>query len=277
MRSFVIVFAAGIGVSCGAPRAAPISGDIKAALERGIAEGTGTFDHRTWDELVSRYAVDGGRRFDYAGLKKEEDRFERYVEALSTADVAALSASEIEALFINAYNAYTVRTILARVSPEGEYRIASIRDIENVFSREDHVVGGYRLSLDNIEHNVLRPVFRDPRLHFAVNCASISCPPIPVRAFTGRSVDEDLEAAARNVLQNSDYVSVEGNSLVLTKILDWYGSDFTNPEYRGSENSLRAFVRKYASEEVRRAFDENGGELSIRFLEYDWGLNRPEP
>jgi len=244
-------------------------------LERAIAEGTERFDHRSWDELLSRHAVDGGRRFDYAGLKKEEDRFRSYLVVLASADLGKLSAAELEALFINAYNAYTVRTILDHVSEDGAYRIESILDVENVFTREEHVVGGFRLSLDNIEHNILRPLFRDPRLHFAVNCASISCPPIPVRAFTGEGIDRELEAAAGRVLARSDYVSVEGDFLVLSKILEWYGADFTNPDNRGAEATVPAFVRKYATEEVRRFIEERGSSVPVRFLDYDWRLNRP--
>jgi hypothetical protein len=262
--------------ACGAPRAVPISGDVQTAIARALAEGTDRFDHGVWNELLSRYALDGGRRFDYAGLKKEEDRFESYVAALAAVDLATLSASELQALFVNAYNAYTVRTILSRVTSDGTYRIESIQDIENVFTREDHVVGGFRLSLDNIEHNVLRPTFRDPRLHFAVNCASISCPPLPTSAFTGVGIDSELEGAAMSTLRNRDYVSVDGDALVLTKILEWYGSDFTDPAYRGSEESVARFVRKYATEDVRAWIDGLGGDVPLRFRDYDWRLNRPE-
>jgi hypothetical protein len=276
LMKHAVAIAAVLAAACGAPRAAPISGDVQTAIARALAEGTERFDHGVWNLLLARYALDGGRRFDYAGLKKEEERFESYIASLAAVDLATLSASELEALFINAYNAYTVRTILSRVSPDGAYGIESIRDVENAFTREDHVVGGFRLSLDNIEHNVLRPTFRDPRLHFAVNCASNSCPPLPTTAFTGAGIDSELEAAAAGTLQNPDYVSVDGDALVLTKILDWYGSDFTDPGYRGAEDSVARFVRKYATDDVRAWIDGRGEEVPLRFRDYDWRLNRPE-
>jgi hypothetical protein len=262
--------------ACGAPAPEIIKGDLASVLERGIREGSAGFDHGAWDEILSKYALENGRRFDYAGLKKEEGLFAAYLDSLASADLETLRGPELEALFINAYNAYTVRTVLDRVSESGGFEIESIRDIENVFTREAHPVGGFRLSLDNIEHNVLRPTFRDPRLHFAVNCASISCPPLPTDAFEGDRVEEQLESAATNALGNPDYASIEGDALLLTRILEWYGGDFVNPEYRGSETSLPAFVARYANEEVRRFLEERKNEVDVRFRDYDWRLNRPE-
>jgi DNA-dependent RNA polymerase auxiliary subunit epsilon len=262
--------------SCGVPAPAPVEGDLASVLERGLRDGTDGFDHGIWDEILSKYALEGGRRFDYAGLKSEEGLLATYLDSLADVDLERLRAPELEALFINAYNAYTVRSVLDRVSEDGDFEIESIRDIEDVFTREAHVVGGFRLSLDNIEHNILRPTFRDPRLHFAVNCASISCPPLPTDAFEGVRVEEQLESSAANVLGNPDYASIEDGALLLTKILEWYGSDFVNPEYRGAEKSLPAFVSKYANEDVRRFLEERKHDVEVRFRDYDWRLNRLE-
>jgi hypothetical protein len=262
--------------SCGAPAPAPIEGDLASVLERGLRDGTDGFDHGIWDEILSKYALEGGRRFDYAGLKSEEGLLATYLDSLADVDLERLRAPELEALFINAYNAYTVRTVLDRVSEDGDFEIESIRDIEDVFTREAHVVGGFRLSLDNIEHNILRPTFRDPRLHFAVNCASISCPPLPTDAFEGERVEEQLESSAANVLGNPDYASIEDGALLLTKILEWYGSDFVNPGYGGAEKSLPAFVSKYANEDVHHFLEERKHDVEVRFRDYDWRLNRLE-
>jgi hypothetical protein len=259
--------------ACGPPPPDRIEGELSSVLEGAIREGTEGFDHGTWDDILSKYALEGGRRFDYAGLKKEEEALARYLGSLASVDLERLRRAELEALFLNAYNAYTVRSVLDRVSENGGYQIESIRDIEDVFTREAHVVGGFRLSLDNIEHNVLRPTFRDPRLHFAVNCASISCPPLPTDAFEGERVEEQLETATKNALQNEAYVSIEGDALLLTKIFEWYGADFLNPEYQGSERSLPAFVSKYANEDVLRFLGARNGEVEVRFRDYDWRLN----
>ena len=263
--------------ACGAQRAAPISGDISAVLAHGIEDGSARFDHSSWNELLQRHVKDGGRRFDYAGLKANEGQFEAYLGALADADLSTLSSNEIQALFANAYNAYTIATILEHVSADGAFDIESIRDVPDVFGRKDHTVGGFLLSLDNMEHNILRPLFKDPRFHFAVNCASISCPPLPTRAFTGDEIEEQLDTVTRNALTNPDYVSVDGDGDVLevTQIMDWYGGDFVNPVYKGSEKSLPEFIAKYATAEVRELVASGGDSVSVRFRDYDWGLNKP--
>ena len=272
------VFGALVGTlatGCGAPRASPIAGDVSSVLERGIADGTGSFDHSAWDELLVAYARDGGRRFDYAGLKQDEEKFEAYLSRLASADLGSLAADEIQTLFLNAYNAYIVRDIFEHVDEDGSYEIASIRDIPDVFKRETHVVGGFELSLDNMEHNILRPIFKDPRVHFAVNCASSSCPPLPVRAFEAARLDEQLEEVTKATLTNPDYISIEDGSLLVTKIMEWYGGDFVNPDFTGSEKTLQAFIAKYATEEVTSFIKEKGANLTVRFRKYDWTLNRP--
>lgn len=255
------------------PRAEVIEGTLPELIERGIASGDAAFDHSEWDRLARAYARERGRRFDYAGMKREEAALDRYLAALGAADIPSLSGNELAALFINAYNAYTVKTILDRVSPEGDFGIESIRDIEDVFGVTAHTVGGHELSLDDMEHGVLRPIFRDPRVHFAVNCASLSCPPLPEHAFTGDGLEEQLEAATARTLGDPDYVRAEDGTVVLTRILDWFGDDFTDPGNRGAEPSVAAFAARYNTE-ARALLDANDS-APVRFLDYDWNLNRP--
>ncbi len=276
MNRFLLAAMIGaLATGCEAPRASPIAGDISSVLERGIAHGTGGFDHSVWDELLMAYAQDGGRHFDYAALKQDEEKFEAYLSRLANADLSSLAADEIQTLFINAYNAYIVRGIVEHVTDDGTYEIASIRDIPDVFKRETHVVGGFELSLDNMEHNILRPIFKDPRVHFAVNCASSSCPPLPVRAFEAARLDEQLDEVTKAALTNPDYISIEDGSLLVTKIMEWYGADFVNPEFKGSQKTLQAYIAKYATEEVTSFIKENGENLTVRFRNYNWALNRP--
>ena len=144
-----------------------------------------------------------------------------------------------------------------------------------MFTRETHVVGGFELSLDNMEHNILRPIFKDPRVHFAVNCASSSCPPLPVRAFEAARLDEQLDDVTKATLTNPDYISIEDGSLLVTKIMEWYGADFVNPEFKGSQKTLQAYIAKYATEEVTSFIKENRENLTVKFRNYNWTLNRP--
>ena len=264
---------AAIAFAACVPRAEVIEGSLPELIEHGRISGTAVFDHSEWDRLVRAHARERGRRFDYAGLKREEGALDAYLTTLASADIPSLSGDELAALFINAYNAYTVKTILNGMTPGGEFEIESIRDIADVFGVAAHSVGGHSLSLDDMEHGVLRPIFRDPRVHFAVNCASLSCPPLAEHAFTGGALEEQLEAATSRTLGDPDYVRVEGGTVVLTKILDWFADDFTDPGNRGAEPSVAAFAARYSAE-VQTALDENGN-APVRFLDYDWALNRP--
>lgn len=263
-------------LSCLAPKADPIEGDIADVITRGIERGEGSFDHLKWDEILVAYTHENGRKLDYSGLKREEAKLEAYLNGLSNVDIGTLNENEIFALFLNAYNALTVKTILNRVSDDGTYKIESIRDISDVFDLGVHNVGGFTLSLNNIEHNILRPFFKDPRIHFAVNCASASCPPLPTRAFTAASVDEQLEVLTRDALSSDDFVRVEGEALVVTKLLEWYGPDFVTNGYKGAEKDLVSFILKYAREEVRDWIESQTSPIDIEFMNYDWTLNKYE-
>ncbi len=270
----MVVATSAFAPGCAAPRAEPIEGDVASALAIGIADGDDAFDHDVWDELLLSYARDEGEAFDYGGLKTEEAKLDRYLSSLAEANLTALNAAEIQALFINAYNAYTVKSILDEVSSDGSFAIGSIRDITDVWSRAEHEVGGYLLSLDNMEHNVLRPMFKDPRIHFAVNCASLSCPALPPRAFTGEALDEQLDAATRAALSSEEHVRINGDVLLLSKLLDWYGGDFVTEGNRGAEGHLADYVAKYTRDEVREWLSGLDGPPAIRFLDYDWGINQ---
>ncbi len=274
MRLIISSLAALLVTCCLVPDAAPLQGAAARAIEKGLSEGKATFDHGVWDEILQQHAKMDGRKFDYAGLKKEEDKLDGYLRKLAEVDLSSLPANELLALFANAYNAYIVKTILGRVSSDGNYHTKSIRDIPDVFTIETHQVGGFSLSLDNIEHNILRPTFKDPRLHFAVNCASTSCPPIPTRAFAAQRVDGQLDEVTRAVLGSPDYIRVENDRLLVTRIMDWYGSDFLTEGYRGAEKNLGAYIRKYTREEVRRWIDSQASTAEVKFMEYDWSLNR---
>jgi hypothetical protein len=137
-----------------------------------------------------------------------------------------------------------------------------------------HRIGGFTLSLNNIEHNILRPFFKDPRIHFAVNCASVSCPPLLTRSFTAESVDDQLEFLTRNALSSDDFVRVEGDTLVVTKLLEWYGPDFITKGYKGAEKDLVSFILKYAREDVRDWIESQPSPATVEFMDYDWALNK---
>jgi uncharacterized protein DUF547 len=251
-----------------------LKGEAAEAVEKGIESGKGTFDHAAFSRVLGRYSSEQGSRFDYDSLNAHPEDLNGYLDALGSADLASLSRDELLALLVNAYNAATIRSVLDSFDPAHPHGVDSIRDIPQVFTRKTHRIGGYLLSLDNLEHGLIRPLFKDPRTHFVVNCASVSCAPLPTQALTGSTLESQLEAAARRTLSLPAYVRVEGNTLRVTKLLDWFGADFTTEGFHGAEKSLPRYLRKYASEAVVRIVDEAGGDPPIAFMDYDWSLNR---
>jgi len=251
-----------------------IESDIAQRVLEGSAHGKVSFDHSKFDAILRQYAKPDRHQFDYAALKPHQADLETYLHQVAQANISALSRDELLALLVNAYNAYTIESILKTMTPDRPLGVASILDIPGVFDIKTHMVGGTALSLNSIEHDILRPIFKDPRIHFAVNCASFSCPPLSDSAYTGGKVDEQLEAAARRALQSPDYVRIENGRLLVTKVLEWYGSDFVTPGYRGATGSLAEFINRYATKEVRQFIAARGGKTPVEFMTYNWSLNR---
>jgi len=227
------------------------------------------FDHAPFDALLAAHVDQDAGRVDYDGFKADEAKLDAYLATIAAAELDQLDERETYALLINAYNAYTIKLILERYP-----KIKSIRDYKEPWKQVRWEVGGETVSLDAIEHERLRPVYKDPRIHFAVNCASIGCPPLRSEAYTSERLDEQLDAATRATLSNSRYVTVKKGTLYVTRLMEWYGGDFVNPEWEGAGENIAAFVKPYASEEVAALIEEKGGEPRVKFLEYDWNLNK---
>lgn len=228
-------------------------------------------DHGAWDALLRRYAVpgeDGIVRFAY-GRVSAEDRLalDQYIRMLESVAVAHLDRSEQLAYWLNLYNALTVQVVL------DHYPVASIRDIaispglfaSGPWDRALTTVDGVALSLNDIEHRILRPLWRDPRVHYGLNCASIGCPNLPLAAITGADVDVTLEAGARAFVNHPRGVSVTGAGLEVSSIYVWFREDFG-----GSDRSVIAHLRRHADADLAAtlaAFDR------INDHHYDWSLN----
>ena len=266
---FVLLLALVVG---GVLLAAHIMGSpIFPAAEGRAAVQTARFDHEhaAWTDLLGRYVRDGV--VDYAGLNQDgQPALNAYLEDLETAagHQSAWPREQRLAYWINAYNAYTVRLIL------DNYPLKSIRSIgllPGAAFRRRFIplgIGGAELTLDDIEHRTLRPEFEDARIHFAIVCASISCPPLQSQAFRASDIDAELDAAARQFLTDETRNRLETDSatLFLSSIFDWFREDFER-----DAGSLEAFVSRFLSESDAAAF--RIGSFRIRFLDYDWSLN----
>jgi hypothetical protein len=255
--------------ACGAPASQEIEGPVADEMRAALDSGDARFEHPRWDSLLAEGTRDG--LVDYRHFQENRDRLDAYLERLAGADLSGLAPAHLEALLINAYNAYTVEAILENPG------VSSIREIDGVWTETEREVGGHGLTLDEIEHRLLRPFFRDPRLHFVLNCASLSCAPLPPGAFHGDSLEAQLEARTRAFLTDTANVRIEDGVLRLSRYFDWYGSDFTSEGWSPRAETIPAFVAAYARPEVARLVEGADGSPPVEFLEYDWSLNAAVP
>ena len=269
IRRLAVVCVLAIAAGCGAPSAERATGDVARAVEAALAGGTEHFDHAAWGALLARGTKDG--LVDYRFMQEHRADLLSYLKTVKEAHLDDMAPGHLEALLINAYNAYTVLSILQY--PD----VSSIREIPGVWIKIHHWVGDYGLTLDEIEHRILRPYFRDPRVHFALNCASRSCAPLPPWAYDGDRIDAQLEERARRFLSDPKNVRVEGSRLLVSKYFDWYAGDFTTSGWKGTRDSVAAYIARYAAPDVKVFIDRHGGKPPIGFLDYDWSLNAAVP
>ncbi len=260
--SLAVCCAAGATAQPAANRAAAQPAASRAAAKP-AASAAAAFDHSAFTALLGQIvASDGNVR--YERLRERRAALDAYAASLAQADYERLPREAQLALLINAYNAFTLQLIVER------YPLQSIMDIPAERRWDDRrwklPMGVF--SLNQIENELIRPRFTEPRIHFAVNCASIGCPPLAAEAYTGDRLDEQLAAAARRVHADPRWLRVDRKAGVvhLTKLYEWYGADF------GADEGQRlAFAARYNAE-LKAALDA-GEKLEIRWIEYDWALN----
>ena len=218
------------------------------------AEIPGPPSHDAWDKLLQEYVTTDGR-VNYDGIKKDKAKLESYLKTLETnAPQDSWSRGDKMAFWINAYNANTVKLIV------DNYPVASITKLDGgkPWDVKRVKIGSKTYSLDNIENAILRPQFKDARIHFAVNCAAKSCPPLLNRAWTASNLESNFEKQAKAFINNSNFNKISAKSAQLSKIFEWYAADFGN---------LIDFLNKYASSKISAG-------AKVSYVEYDWGLNK---
>ena len=205
------------------------------------------------DQLLREF-VNANGDVNYAGLKKDQGRLDKIFTTLTAnGPEATWSREEALAYWINLYNVATLKLII------DNYPTSSITKLEGgkPWDKKWIKVGERTLSLNNVENDIIRPEFKEPRIHFAVNCAAASCPPLLNQAFDPAKLDAQLEKQTRTFLNNKSYNSISSSKLKLSKIFDWYKVDFGD-------------LKKYVSDYV----DVNISKASVSFEEYDWALNK---
>ena len=233
-----------------------------------------TVDHSTWDKLLKAYVVpdtDGLNRVAYARFKTAgQADLKAYIKSLEAVDPKSLDRPEQFAFWANLYNAKTVDIVLDK------YPVKSIKDIRlgggvvaavtgGPWKAKVLKVGGIELSLDDIEHGLLRPVFKDPRVHYSVNCASFGCPNLGTEAFTGAKLEAQLDAGARAYINHPRGVKVEGGKAVASSIYSWFKDDFG-----GNDAGVLAHFKRYAAPTLKSKLESI---TEIDDYGYDWSLN----
>ncbi len=225
------------------------------------SENSEKADHGIYAELLAMYVKNGV--VDYAGFKKDEQKLDRYLALFDSTDVRNLSRDDQMAFYINAYNAWTIKLILS-----GYPGVKSIKDLGGFWGpwKKDFVrLGGEVVTLDHIEHDILRPEFKDPRVHFAVNCASKGCPALISEPYEGSRLDVQLDRSARNFINNTEKNYLAGDKLFVSSIFKWFSKDFNN--------DVIDFFIKYTDEPLIKQLEARKDQIKIKYLDYDWSLN----
>ena len=218
--------------------------------------------HNTWTVLLRKHVSPEGK-VNYAGFIRDKQAVQEYLDLLSAnhPDEQTWSRAAQMAYWINAYNAFTVKLIM------DHYPVGSIKDIKkgipfvnSVWDLKFITLGGQLYDLNHIEHNILRKKFDEPRIHFAINCASVSCPKLLNAAYEAATLESQLEQAARHFFADPQKNKLQKNSIQVSKIFLWFGSDFKQ------SGDLISYINRYANIGI-------SPKASISYLEYDWNLN----
>lgn len=211
------------------------------------------FSHATWDGILRKNVSNTGK-VNYAGIKGDKAQLDKYLKSLADNPIqSSWSNKKKQAYWINAYNAYTVKLIV------DNYPTSSITQLKGGKPWDAKIaeVGGKKYTLNNIENDILRPTYNDARVHFAVNCAAKSCPPLLNRAWTEDNLNSNYDKQAKSFINNSKYNTISENSVKISKIFEWYADDFGN---------IITYLNKYSNIKIN-------SDAKVEYMEYDWKLN----
>jgi hypothetical protein len=229
------------------------------------------FDHSIFDRILKTYVNNQGL-VDYNGIAGDQS-FKSYMESLKTAQTESMSRNGQLAFWINAYNAVTIDKVI-KWKPKKSVRETFVPGVwsgTKFFTTREHTVAGERYSQDDIEHEILRKQLKEPRIHFAIICASSGCPPLPRFAYTEDNVQTKLEDETRKYINSHRGTRIDSakNLLHLSKLFDWFAGDF---EYKSG--SVLDFIKPYLDQKSLVFVEQ---QPKIKFIHYDWALNAQEP
>ena len=226
------------------------------------SHSTSLHAHKLWDELTKKHVTSAGF-VDYKGFVKDSVKLNKYLNILSKNHPNNnWTSNQRKAYWINAYNAYTIKLIV------DNYPVKSIKDLGGSIYKVNTPwdikfikIEGEEYDLNNIEHSILRKEWEDPRIHAAVNCASVSCPALMKGAYVASRLDQQLDTQMKRFILDKSKNTIGKNKLKLSKIFKWFSGDFKNVA-----PSVIAYVNKYSEVKV-------SDDAEIEYFEYDWNLN----
>ncbi|MBI4639862.1 MAG: DUF547 domain-containing protein [Candidatus Tectomicrobia bacterium] len=252
-------------------QAAP-KADLWPRWQQHDPQSSKTIDYTLWDIFLKKYLVSphpsGINRVRYDAVVPEDRQdLQRYIDTLQTIQISTYNRQEQKAYWINLYNALTILVILQH------YPVESIRDIDispgwfsdGPWGAKLVTIEGEKLSLDNIEHRILRPIWKDNRVHYAVNCASFGCPNLAPVAYTAENLEQLLDQGAREYVNHPRGVTLKEGKLQVSSIYIWFQEDF-----EGSTDGVLAHLRQYADGQLVEKLQSYRGSVKH---DYDWRLN----
>lgn len=245
------------------------------AEDNGSQNTSKQFDHSysSYAGFLNQYVTDG--RVNYTKLKANRKMLDSLVDDIAVADLSKSTPDQKLAFYINSYNILTLRSIV------DAYPVESIKDIDGVWDGKKWKVAKEKLTIDEIEHEILRKEFAEPRIHFAVVCASIGCPPLASQPYYADSLEHQLASASNHFATSPEYNRIDSvaGAAELSSIFDWFGDDFIDAYYittafashSKKENAALNFLTSQFSENDREAL--RSVDYDISYMEYDWSLN----
>jgi len=231
-----------------------VNNEIKDNLQTAYLTINTTIDHSIWDSLLQKHVSNEGQ-VNYKGFQGDQTKFDTYLNLLSNSPPKEFwSRNETLAFWINVYNAYTVKLIL------NNYPIQSIKDISNPWNERFIKIGEKWYTLNDIEHRIIRKM-DEPRIHFALVCAAVSCPKLYNRAFTAKHLDSNLTQLTQEFLNDGSKNRLRKNTIEISKLFKWYGGDFKTNTRR-----LIDFINQYSDVQI-------SSKAKRTYMDYDWRLN----
>lgn len=228
-------------------------------------------DHRAWDAFLSKYTRKNSKGINlvaYGSVSGADKKsLQDYLNRLQATDVTKLNRNEQYAFWLNLYNASTVNLGIKNFPVNSILDIKSnALDLKGPFNDNIAKVNGKKLTLDTIESGIVRPIWNDPRLHYAFNCAAVSCPNLGSEAYKGSKINAQLNAAARTFVNDPRAIRINNGKITASKIYFWYSDDFGK-----DEKAVLGHIKKFASAKLKASLD---GKTKIDSYEYDWALNK---